>query len=173
MKVRDIEDRSRRNNLWLIGYCKNKEKTGMEVRLKLKKTYQLNIRFENAEIEHAHRFDKKERDNLSQERTIIAKYLNYKEKVKVLQEYRSRKLCVERLYINEDFSEETIQIRKKIFKQAKELREKENFGKVIHNRLISVDARQNPAKIDAGNEYAGNQIFSQTRFSVSEKFHEL
>ena len=125
MNVRDIGDRSRRNNLWLIGYCKNNETTGMEVRLKLKKSYQLHIRFENAEIEHAHRFGKKERDDLSQERKIIAKCLNYKEKVKVLQEYRSCKLCVERLYINEDFSEETIEIRKKLFKQAKELREKE------------------------------------------------
>ena len=87
----------------------------------------------------------------------------YKDKVKVLQEYRSCKLCVDRLYINEDFSKETMKIRKELLKQAKELRKKGKFVKVINNRLISFDARQNPSEVDAGNEDAGNQIFSQTK----------
>ena len=78
--------------------------------------------------------------------------MSYKDKENVLQEYRSSKLLEERLYINEDFSEETMEIRKKLFKQAKELRKKEKFAKVIHNRLISFDVRQNPSEFDAGNE---------------------
>ena len=53
------------------------------------------------------------------------------------------------MYINEDFSDETMEIRKELFKQANELRK---FVKVIHNPLIKFDARQNPSEFDAGNE---------------------
>ena len=88
--------------------------------------------------------EKKKRDDSSQKRTIIAKFLNYKDKEKVLREYRPCRLWEERLYINEEFSEETMEIRKKLFKQAKELRKKGKFANVILNRLISFDARQNP-----------------------------
>ena len=45
-----------------------------------------------------------------------------------------------------------MEIRKELFKQAKELRKKGKFAKVIHNLLISFDARQNPSEFDAGNE---------------------
>ena len=78
--------------------------------------------------------------------------MNDKDKEKVLREYRSCKLWEEWLYINEDFSEETMEMRKELFKQANELRKKGKFGKVIHNWLISFDARQNPSEFDAVNE---------------------
>ena len=45
-----------------------------------------------------------------------------------------------------------MEIRKELFKQAKELKKKEKFAKVIHDRLISFDARQNPPEFDADNE---------------------
>ena len=45
-----------------------------------------------------------------------------------------------------------MEIRKELFKQAKELRKKGKFAKVIHNRLISFDVRQNPWQFDASNE---------------------
>ena len=54
----------------------------------------------------------------------MAKFLNYKDKEKVLRKYKSCKPWEERLYIKEDFSEETMEIRKELFKQAKELRKK-------------------------------------------------
>ena len=45
-----------------------------------------------------------------------------------------------------------MEIRKELFEQAKELRKKWKFAKVIHNQLISFDARQNPSEFDAGDE---------------------
>ena len=45
-----------------------------------------------------------------------------------------------------------MELRKELFKQVKELRKKGKFAKVIHNRLIPFDARQNPSEFDAGNE---------------------
>ena len=97
---------------------------------------------ENVEIEHAYRISKEERHGPSQKRTIIANFLNFKDKEKVLREYRSSRLWEERLYINEDFSMQTLETRKKLFKQAKKLRKKEKFTKVMHGGLISYDARQ-------------------------------
>ena len=55
---------------------------------------------ENVEIEHAYRISKEERHGPSQKRTIIANFLNFKDKEKVLREYRSSRLWEERLYIN-------------------------------------------------------------------------
>ena len=56
------------------------------------------------------------------------------------------------LYINEDFDEEIMEVRKELLKQAKELKKKEKNLKVIHSRIISFDTRQNPSQFDAGNE---------------------
>ena len=67
--------------------------------------------------------------------------MNYKDKAKVLREYRSCKLWEKRLCINEDFSGETIEIRKELFKQANELKKKEKFAKMqdkIFQNLMQV-----------------------------------
>ena len=39
------------------------------------------------------------------------------------------------IYIYEDFRKETMEIRKELFSQAKELRKEGKFEKVIHNRF--------------------------------------
>ena len=78
--------------------------------------------------------------------------MNYKDKEKVLQEHGSCKLWEERLYINEDFSEETMREGRNSLNKQKVLWKKGKFAKVIHNRLISFDPRQNPSEFDASNE---------------------
>ena len=64
--------------------------------------------------------------------TIIAKFFSYKNKEKLLLEHRSCKLLEERLYINEDLSEETMEMRRQLFQQANELKKNGKFPKVIH-----------------------------------------
>ena len=44
-----------------------------------------------------------------------------------------------------------MEIRKELFKPAKEPRKKGKFAKVIHNQLIVFDARQFPSEFNAGN----------------------
>ena len=78
--------------------------------------------------------------------------MNYKDKEKVLRKYRSCKLWAKKLCINEDFSGETTESMKELFKQANELRKNEKFATLIRNRLISFDARQNSSEFHAGNE---------------------
>ena len=55
-------------------------------------------------------------------RTIIVKLLNYKDKETILDTYKKKKFWEEKLYINEDFSEKTLDKRRELFRQAKELR---------------------------------------------------
>ena len=118
MKVRDLEDRSKRNNLRFDGLSQAQGEGWHGSESKIKKLIKKKVGIENVEFERVHRIVKEERNDPSQKRTIIAKFLNCKGKEKVLPEYRSCKLWEERLYINEDFSEETMEIRKELFKQT-------------------------------------------------------
>ena len=41
------------------------------------------------------------------------------------------------MYINEDFSEYTVEKQRILFKSTKEIRERGEFAKGVHNRLVS------------------------------------
>ena len=84
-------------------------------------------------IERARRIGQKEE---VKRRTIIAKFLNYKQREKVLNKYKELKLWEDQIYINEDFSEYTVEKRRILFKRAKEIRERGEFAKVVYNRLV-------------------------------------
>ena len=86
VKVRDLEDRSRRNNLQLGGLSQAQGKDWHRSEAKIKRLMKKKLRIENVEIERAHRINKE--DDPSQKRTIIIKSLNAKDKEKVLREHR-------------------------------------------------------------------------------------
>nr|XP_047129346.1 uncharacterized protein LOC105846764 [Hydra vulgaris] len=52
---------------------------------------------------------------------------NYKDRETILDNYKKLKLWNEKMYINEDFSERTINIRKQLFIKAKEIRSSETW----------------------------------------------
>ena len=83
-------------------------------------------------------------------RTIIAKFLNFKDKQGVLSEYKARKLWTKGIFINEDFPEDTMEKRKGLFQRAKELREEEKFAKVVYNRLIVRDSKSRLENVEEG-----------------------
>ena len=90
---------------------------------------------------------------LNKRRTIIAKFLNFKDKQEVLSEYKARKLWTKGIFINEDFSKDTMEKRKSLFQKAKELREEGKFAKVIYDRLFVLDRRsrlENDEEGDSG-----------------------
>ena len=68
--------------------------------------------------------------------TIIATFSNYKQHEKVLHKYKELKLWEDQIYINEDFSEYTVEKRRILLKCAKEIRERDEYAKAIYNRLI-------------------------------------
>ena len=93
----------------------------------------LDLETNEINIERAHRIGKKKEGK----RTIIAKFLNYKQREKVLNKYKELKLWEDQIYINEDFSEYTVKKRRILFKRAKEIRERGEFTKVFYNRSVS------------------------------------
>ena len=55
----------------------------------------------------------------------------------MLNKYKKLKLWEDQIYINEDFSDYTVEKRTILFKRAKEIRERGEFAKVVYNRLVS------------------------------------
>ena len=125
-QIAELEDRHRRNNLRFMGI---KEKFGVEsetweenkTKVKVFLQEKLGLETDEITIERAHRIGKKEE---GKRRTIIAEFLNYKQHKKVLSKYKELKLWEDQFYINEDFSECTVEKRRILFKRAKEIRER-------------------------------------------------
>ena len=138
-QIAELEDRHRRNNLRFMSI---KEKCGVEsetweeseTKVKVFLQEKLGLETDEITIERVHRIGKKEE---GKRRTIIAKFLNYKQREKVLNKYKELKLWEDQIYINEDFSEYTVEKRRILFKRAKEIRERGEFAKVVYKRLVS------------------------------------
>ena len=93
----------------------------------------LGLETDEITIERTHRIEKKEK---RKRRTIIAKFLNYKQREKVLNKYKKLKLWEDHIHINEDFSEYTVENRRILFKRAKEIRKRGEFDKDVYNSLV-------------------------------------
>ena len=89
-------------------------------------------------IERAHRIGKIQRNDgaRNRKRTIVVKFLNFKEKSRILHTYREKKLWKEKIFINEEFAEETASICKGYLQKAKDLRSQNKVAKVVHDKLI-------------------------------------
>ena len=142
-KLADLEDRSRRNNLRFDGFQEEtnerweesesiitdfvKEKLGIEEDT-------LRGRFRE---DSANRKWKIQRNDGTRNRkgTIVVKFLNFMDKSRILHTYREKKLWKEKVFVNEDFSEETASIRKGLLQKAKDLRSQNKVAKVVHDGL--------------------------------------
>ena len=138
-KIRVLEDRNRRNNLWIDGIKETENETWTECERKIKDVLKHRLRInENIEIERAHRMGRKDIER-RRPRTIIFKLLNWKDKELILNNRNHLKNSG--IYINEDFSEDTMRIRKELFKQMKVEREKGKFSVVVYDKLITRNFR--------------------------------
>ena len=69
-------------------------------------------------IERVHRIKKKgNSENLGKPRTIVCRLLHYKDKAKILTNVK--KLKDKNVFINEDFSYETMELRKELWEKIK------------------------------------------------------
>ena len=78
VKIRDLEDRSRRNNFWFDGLSQAQGENQHGSEAKIKRFVKGKLGIENVDIERAHRIRKGERDDPSRKRAIITKFFNYK-----------------------------------------------------------------------------------------------
>ena len=134
-KLNNLENRSCRNNLRIDGIIEEENQSWSQSVKKLQEIIKDQLQFEQyIEIERAHRSGKEMIDGSpNKRRTIMAKFLNFKGKQEVLSEYKARNLWTKGIFINEDFSEDTVEKRKSLFQRAKELREEGEFAKVVYD----------------------------------------
>lgn len=140
-KLSEAEDRSRRNNIRFDNIDEEdgtEDESWAESEGKVMEVLE-QIGVSGVNIERAHRIGKK---RIGKKRTIIARFLNYKEKQLVLRKYKEHKLWNENIYVNEDFSERTLQIRKDLFKEAKDIRARGGFARVSYKTLIKTKRQQ-------------------------------
>ena len=138
-KLTDLEDRSRRNNLRIDGLKENEKETWLITEEKVKELFKTRLQVEgDIDINGAHRVGKKES---GKPRTIVLHFQKYKDKERIKQ--NARKLKYSGIYINGDFSFETLQIQKDLLKTARELRDKGKGAKVVKDKLTTWDIVRN------------------------------
>ena len=87
-------------------------------------------------IEQAHRIGKYEHGN---KRTVIAKLLNFKDKENIIAAARQKKL--RDIYVNEDFSSETMKKRKELVEQMKKHRREGKYAVIQVDKLVVRERR--------------------------------
>jgi hypothetical protein len=132
-----LEDRQRRNNLRLDGLMENETESWEETELKVIKVFENNLNIKGVTIERAHRTGKL---GSKSPRTIVMKLLNYKDKVQILK--NAHKLKGTDIFINEDYSIETMMIRKKLIEEMKVNRSNGMYSIVIYDKIIVKEFRQ-------------------------------
>ncbi|MBY0580178.1 MAG: hypothetical protein K2P53_00630, partial [Rickettsiales bacterium] len=133
-KLRVMEDRSRRNNLRIDGIKENENESWIDSEIKVHKLFEECLDIKNIKIERAHRSGP--RDG-KKHRSIVLKLLNYKDKTEILK--KSCKLKGKNIFINEDFSTETAEIRKGLRERMKKERESGKFAVISYDKLVVRD----------------------------------
>ena len=89
------------------------------------------LSLQNIKIESAHRTGERKEDT---SRTIVAKFRSYKTKETILK--NARKLRNTGYYINEDFSKETVEIKKENWKKVEELRKNGKYAILVYDKVF-------------------------------------
>ena len=123
-KIVESEDWSRRNNLHIDGITEKENKTWDDCEQEVQSLIKDKLGIaENIVTERAHRIKKKENSkNPGKHRTIICQFLNYNDKTNILK--NAKKLKGKNIFINEDFSQETMELRNELWEKVKNVRRK-------------------------------------------------
>ncbi|XP_065678168.1 uncharacterized protein LOC136093155 [Hydra vulgaris] len=130
-KLREIEDRSRRNNLRVEGVKEDDNESWLESETKVKKIFDEYLGIKDVKIERAHRAGK---EDIKKHRTIVVKLLDFNDKEAILK--NSSKLKGKNIFINEDFCAETNRIRKDLREKMKIKRQLGKFAYISYDKLI-------------------------------------
>ena len=135
-KISGLKDRSKRNNLRFSGFTEKPEgaKTWEESENLMREFIERNLEMESKDItiERAHRTGCKIN---GKKRATIVKFLNCKNKDAVMNQYRQKHLRKDNIYLNEDYSECTEDLRKQLFEQAKEIDNWESLQRLCGKNL--------------------------------------
>ena len=146
-KLAMIEDRSRRDNLRFGGIPEEVGETWAQSEHKVKTFIREKLGLEGPiDFHRAHRTGRKPENG---DRVIVAKFKDFHDRERVLNKYIEAKLWENQLYVNEDYSIRTVNKRKELFKQVKELRANGKHYKVVYNRLVQKNRTEEAQKLEA------------------------
>ena len=131
-RLRDLEDRSRCDNLKIDGIAEVENETCEQTEEILWNLFEEKLQLENISVERVHRVDNKEKNNKP---TIVVKLASFKDKLKIISE--ARKLKGTNISINEDYSKETLEIRKEKWKEVKELRKNGTYAILVYDKVVT------------------------------------
>ena len=134
-KLIDLEDRSRRNNLRIYGISESKYETWEKCEEKVDEVFREKLGLDNIHIERAHRAKRGKNDKSIKPRTIVCNLLSFRGKKLVMKIVK--KLKNTNIFIDEDFSPETMEYRKQLWEEVKELRRKGNIAYLIYRSVVN------------------------------------
>ena len=130
-KLRDTEERSQRDNLRIDGLGEIENETWEQTKQILKIMVQEKLEMEDINTEKAHRVSN---TNSTLLKTAGAKFSSFKGKQIILSD--AKKFKGQNIYINKDFSKETIDIRKEKWKSIKSLRSQVKYAILIYVKIV-------------------------------------
>ncbi|XP_065662726.1 uncharacterized protein LOC136085353 [Hydra vulgaris] len=138
-KFNYLEKRSRQNNLRIDGLTELPTETWNDRANELKNIFinKLGIS-EEIIVERAYRIGKIKEDKSP--RTMIVKLLDFQNKNKILTS--AKKLKGTGIFINEDFSNETMEIRKKLWEEVKRLRKEGKYAIIKYDKIFVREFRK-------------------------------
>ena len=136
-RLDSLEDHSRRNNLRFSGIEELPNENWEQTAELVKKLVKNKLEFpENFEVERAHRVGIR---SSNKPRTIIAKFLRFQDRQKILR--TSSKLKGTKIFVNEDLCEESLKKRKEKLPQLQQARRE---GKVAYFNHTTLIIKENP-----------------------------
>ena len=137
-KLTELEDRSRRKNIRIDGIKETKGETWNDSEEKVQDMLAQKLGLDGIEIEGAHRVKRNNIDsNTNRPRIIVVKLLLFKGKTKIFQ--NANKLKGQNIFINNDFSKATLELRKDLMVEVKRLRE---LGKITYLNYTTIISRE-------------------------------
>ena len=98
----------------------------------LQNLFQEKLQLQNISVERGHRVGNKEKNN---KRTIVLKLASFTDKLKIISE--AQKLKGSNISINEDYSRETLKIRKEKWKEVKDLTKNGTYAILFYDKVLT------------------------------------
>ena len=125
---------------------KTTTRVGGDCERKVVKMLKEKLDIDEVEIERAHRTGWKSRNKT---RTIVCKLLRFGDKQRIIK--KAKELKGTKIYVNEDYCKDTLEYRKELWKEVKQLRAD---GKIAYLNYRSIVVRdRNPTSRNDADEY--------------------
>ena len=134
-KLVEMEDRSRRNNLGFDGLMENPKKNWEECERKVQEVISNHLEIEHdVEIEKCYRMEKRKGNR---PHMIVCNFLRFKYKQKILQ--NANKLKDTGIYVYQDFSNGTMEVRKSLWEIVLEYRRQGKYAFLNYRKIVVRD----------------------------------